>query len=408
MKPDSENLNIIILTKDSFPIGLASTNRIHCYAKGFIEHGSKVKVLCIKPTERGNNVVNKEVNGIYDNIPFIYTGKETIYSSLFIKRRIQNIAGLVGVLRIISKENQVHKIDALIIYLNAPFIEFILFLFSRILKITLLKEESEHPEIYFPMKGFFNNSFRRCYIKYNYCLYDGLLLMTHHLMQYFSLNKRIGARLLHVPMTVDSKRFEIKPNSTNTESYIAYCGILNDNKDGVNILISAFSQISGEFDHLKLFLIGNAESESKLKVYLELTIKEQIIDKVVFKGNVSREEIPELLGNAKLLVLPRPYSRQSEYGFPTKLGEYLATGIPVVATKVGEIPLYLNDGIEAYLAEPGSIDSLTFKMKEALSDYEHALDVGRKGKDVVLRYFNYQIQSTSILDFIRNIRQCAE
>jgi glycosyltransferase involved in cell wall biosynthesis len=400
-------LNIIILTKESFPVGLAATNRIHCYAKGFIELSSEVMVLCIKPTERKPKVVNKVEDGIYENIPFAYPGKETVYSSWFIKRRIQNIAGLIGTIRMILKLNHVRRIDALIIYLNAPFIEFLIFLLARFSKIILLKEENEHPYIYFPTKRFFYKCLRRYYIKYNYCLYDGLLLMTNHLIKLFGNNEKIKSRILHVPMTVDYERFEKKINTSSTESYIAYCGILNDKKDGINLLIEAFSRISDEFEDLKLHLIGQGESELKMKEYLKLTYDKQITEKVVFKGKVSRVEIPELLCKAKLLVLPRPQNMQAEYGFPTKLGEYLATGVPVVTTKVGEIPFYLNDGESAFLAEPGSTDSLMFKMKEALLDYAHAIEVGKKGKTVALNYFNYQIQAARIIDFIKKIRSCA-
>ena len=50
--------------------------------------------------------------------------------------------------------------------------------------------------------------------------------------------------------------------------------------------------------------------------------------------------------------MARPDSRQARGGFPTKLGEYLATGKPVCVTKVGEITVYLEDNVSAFLAEP--------------------------------------------------------
>lgn len=61
--------------------------------------------------------------------------------------------------------------------------------------------------------------------------------------------------------------------------------------------------------------------------------------------------MPQMLKNAEALVLDRPNSLQAQYGFPTKLGEYLLTGNPVVVTKVGDIPLYLKDGVSALLSE---------------------------------------------------------
>ncbi len=57
-----------------------------------------------------------------------------------------------------------------------------------------------------------------------------------------------------------------------------------------------------------------------------------------------------------------PDSKQAQGGFPTKLGEYLATGNPVCATTVGEIPDYLVDGESVYFAVPGSVDSFADAM----------------------------------------------
>ena len=70
--------------------------------------------------------------------------------------------------------------------------------------------------------------------------------------------------------------------------------------------------------------------------------------------------MPKYLCNAKLLALARPDSIQAQGGFPTKLGEYLATGRPVVVTKVGEIPDYLEDGVNAFLSDINSGYSLLY------------------------------------------------
>lgn len=394
-------MNILIITKDSFPTGLAASSRIHAYSKGIIEHGSKVKVLCIKPTERQSSIFNKVIKGTHEGIPFIYTSGETIYSSWFLKRRIQNIAGIIGALKTLVKDSRIHRVDAIIVYLKAPLIELILFLFASILNIIIIKEENEHPEIYFPPVSCLNKIVGKYYMKYNYRLYDGILLMTHNLIDVFTGDKKLKARILHTPMIVDYKRFENVTGNFSSESYIAFCGILNNNKDGINYLINAFSALTNAFPDLKLVLIGDAENEVQMKDYVDLIRAKQIVDKVIFKGRVDNSEMPRLLCNAKLLVLPRPSSTQAEYGFPTKLGEYLATGKPVVVTRTGEISQYLTDGQNAFLAEAGDTDSLALKMGEALSDYNRALEIGKMGKDAVMHHFNYYIQAGRIIDFIK-------
>jgi glycosyltransferase involved in cell wall biosynthesis len=134
---------------------------------------------------------------------------------------------------------------------------------------------------------------------------------------------------------------------------------------------------------------------------LELINELQLQDKIEYVGELRREEIPDFIINAELLLLPRPDSRQAEGGFPTKLGEYLASGNPVCATKVGEIPDYLVDNESAFLANPGDIDSFAYAIDRALSDVSNAQRVGKNGRKVSEKYFSMDIQAASLFEFIK-------
>ena len=127
-------------------------------------------------------------------------------------------------------------------------------------------------------------------------------------------------------------------------------------------------------------------------------------NRVFYKGSVSRDEIPAIIMNAQLLVLPRPDSKQAQGGFPTKLGEYLATGNPVCATTVGEIPDYLVDGESVYFAEPGSVDSFADAMHRALRNPVLAKQVGVNGRKVAEECFNKDIQAKILYDFLLNLQ----
>ena len=127
-------------------------------------------------------------------------------------------------------------------------------------------------------------------------------------------------------------------------------------------------------------------------------------DKVFWKGEFSRDAIPAIIKNASVLALPRPDSKQAQGGFPTKLGEYLATGNPVCATKVGEIPDYLVDGESVFFAEPGSVNSFAEAMRKALSNAAEAEQIGKKGLEVAQKHFNKDIQSKLLYHFLSQIQ----
>jgi glycosyltransferase involved in cell wall biosynthesis len=174
-------------------------------------------------------------------------------------------------------------------------------------------------------------------------------------------------------------------------------------KDGVDILVDSFHRVSHEFPHVKLVLLGKGDSlteelEIKRKVKaLELT------DQVHFLGQLGRTEVPAYICHAKILALARPKSIVADAGFPSKLTEYLASGKPVVVTKVGEIPDYLIDNEHAFLSEPDNAEEFAKKLIYVLHNYDNALTVGNRGKILTETIFNYDFQAKRMEEFIRSL-----
>jgi glycosyltransferase involved in cell wall biosynthesis len=390
-----------ILTSEPFPIGLAASNRIMSYAKGFIRNNCKVSVICMKPTENPKQVFNFNPSGITDGISYEYSCGKTTRSFHFINRRIDNIKGICKICLDLLKENRSERTNVIIYYSTSTSRALLLFWITRIKKILFLKEESEMPEVYYHHMSFLQRVF---FQNVHYQLFDGLLLMTKRLIRYFQTEKKLNKQFIHVPMTVDAERFINIGKNRSMGKYIAYCGVLNNKKDGIDILIDAFGLISTYFPELNLYLIGESSSEEEFKSYLEKVKLNHLTERIIFTGRVSNDSIPELLCNAAILALPRPESVQAEGGFPTKLGEYLATGNPVVVTRVGEIPDYLDDLVNAFIAEPDDVESLAEKIKNVLTDYENAKRIGLEGQKTALQRFNYIAQTKTILDFIKSFR----
>jgi len=208
--------------------------------------------------------------------------------------------------------------------------------------------------------------------------------------------------VLHLPMTVDLERFDLfksyEPIEGLNVPYICFVGTMGDSKDGVNLLIEAFASISKEFPNYKLALFGfwAYDSTKHQQRIVELGMQ----DKIIYSKPIDSEKVVNLIMNADVLVLPRPDSYQAQGGFPTKLGEYLATSKPVIVTRVGEIPNYLQHQKSAFLIEPGSVESIVIALKDALSDYEKASKIGLEGRKVAESHFCSNIQSGRLSQFL--------
>ncbi len=233
---------------------------------------------------------------------------------------------------------------------------------------------------------------------------NGIVVMTNTLRIHFSNLVYGHLKLSHIPMTVDIDRFS--SNSLELDillrhPYILYVGAMNDAKDGVNILIDSFIKIAENFPQHSLYLIGPWNYNTP--AHLQAIRNSRFSNRIEWLGEINRDSIPELLKSASLLTLARPDSKQAQGGFPTKLGEYLASGIPVCATSVGEIPDYLTDNENVFFAEPGSTDSFAEAMKKALSNPELAKKVGIAGRKVAEKHFNKDNQAKTLYDFLQSL-----
>lgn len=358
----------------------ATTNRFLAIVKGLSEQGVCAKVCFFTPDGKESKVM-----GDYPNITFEY-----LWERHSVKGPMKVLWSIISVMRFIKR---LKKEDIVYIY-GFPLLLHIMSLLKR---CRCYYEIDECPDVYIT-KSMFVRYTPEILVK---CLkrITGVIVISNALKDYF-IAKGINNNNVHViNMIVDLNRFNniIK---INTDNYFAYCGTVSTYKDGVDQLITAFSKFSSGYPNYKLYIIGPIPSENDKKQLLSLVKDLNIEDKVIFTGIVSFQEMPHLLINAQALLLDRPDNLQAKYGFPTKLGEYLLTGNPVVVTKVGDIPLFLSHRKNALLAEPNNIYDFSFQLQWLVEHKEECSAIGKRGKEVAIRSFNYLTESTKLYKYL--------
>lgn len=368
-------MNKIIVSLYEYENSGADGIRVAGYIKGFIKLGYDVVLV----TTAKENIELQD-----DHLSIVLVDrKQTGFKAI---RKIINSWRLVNATKL-----QYRKGDAIFFY-STPILGF---LFGR--KRTLFYEETE-----VPMHGGNESLSRQLMAK----LYlwttkraTGLFVISNSLKQYYIEHGIDSNKICVSNMTVDLSRFEGIEKQPVEDRYIAYCGSIDNHKDGVDTLIEAFAKVSKKVPDVKLYLMGKFAIPEEEKQDKELAKSLNIADKVVFCGLVSSKELPQMLKNADCLVLARPDNKQAKYGFPTKLGEYLLTENPVVVTSVGDIPLFLKNGVNAYLAMPGNVDDIAAKIIEALISPNSAI-IGKSGSDVARMNFNSSLEAKKVIDFI--------
>jgi glycosyltransferase involved in cell wall biosynthesis len=91
--------------------------------------------------------------------------------------------------------------------------------------------------------------------------------------------------------------------------------------------------------------------------------------------------------------------------YPSKLTEYVATGKPVITVNVGEVSDFYTDGHNAWVVEPENVNAMAEKLDYVLRNYDRALEVSARGKELIMTTFNYHYQAKRMLDFVGSLRK---
>jgi glycosyltransferase involved in cell wall biosynthesis len=117
---------------------------------------------------------------------------------------------------------------------------------------------------------------------------------------------------------------------------------------------------------------------------------------VHFTGRVDEDRLPDLHRRARVFALPSVHT--TCYGKRVAISELLglslleamASGTPVVASRIGGIPEIVVNGETGFLVAPGNLDELRDRLALLLADDKLARTMGEAGRERVLQEFTWQ------------------
>ncbi|MCE5253885.1 MAG: glycosyltransferase family 4 protein [Actinomycetia bacterium] len=397
-------MHVAMLFRYSFPHGMALANRFTALAKGLIEHGESVLVVCLAPASRELAPDDLSLHGTYQGIEYVYTSAHLFRAKSRVRHRLQMIYGFMRGMWELYKRKRANKLDVIFFSWLPIWQMTVVLLFGRLFAVKVVKETNEH--LFLGAETAWKKLKMLFYFRVLVRFFSGVEVISTALERQFRPQIGKKAKLVVVPAIVDVSRFEVdsKTESPPVEGpYVAWSGSLWGKKDGAHQLIDAFSRVAAMHPKVSLVLIAPKDESPEYKQAQALIREGGCAERIVMTGRISLEEVPRYLQPATVLALARPSSVQAEYGFPTKLPEYLATGRPVLVTRTGDIPLYLQDGVNAYLVEPDDVDAFAKKLDYILGHPEEADMVGQRGKALTMRDFSNVFQAGRVASFFRQL-----
>ncbi len=199
-----------------------------------------------------------------------------------------------------------------------------------------------------------------------------------------------------LPISVNPADYPAEPTPFHDPVRIVYGGMFAE-KDGVEDLIDAFDRVADTYPDVELILTGRARDD-RLEAVRTRVRAARHCDRIRYKGYLAAEEYYPFLAEGDILCAIRRGSAFAATGFPFKLGEYLATGKPVIATAIGDIPRYLHDKIDAVLVPPDSITALAEAMEYLLADRARAQRLGHAGRRVAWKCFSIETLGSPLFE----------
>jgi len=166
---------------------------------------------------------------------------------------------------------------------------------------------------------------------------------------------------------------------------IGTVGRLSDEK-GMSFLIRAMGLLRESIPELRLEILGDGPRRGELEA---LVSESELTSRVRFLG--WQKDIKEHLIRWDLCVLP-----SLEEGFGMAAAEAMATGLPVIASRVGGIPEVIVNDKTGWLVEPGDPEELACKIYTVLTDSSKRLEIAEAGRRFAVEHFSIEEMSRKI------------
>jgi glycosyltransferase involved in cell wall biosynthesis len=186
----------------------------------------------------------------------------------------------------------------------------------------------------------------------------------------------------------DPDRFH--PDGHDRRRGIVFVGRLTPHK-GVDRLIEALPEDA------ELRVVGSAghDANPPERDYPALLRRLAAQRRVEFLGPVADADLPTLYRQARAVALPSVH--RTCYGRDVAVSELLglaaieamASGTPVVASRIGGLPEVVENGVTGFLVEPGDVAELRSRLAEILADPELGERLGRNGRERVVETFTW-------------------
>lgn len=381
------NRKILSVGHMEFPLGQAQVQRQLLMAKAITLGGRDVTVLCRYGIYNQSDDLSPE--GIFEGIHYIYCSGTTVRSKSIFKRNFLKFKGLFNEFRYYKKYNRSNQLEGVIVSTNRFYNILYYFFLGKIFKMPTVVDNVEYWSSIKLARGF-KRFDKILYDKHYFRFADKIICISDFLIS--KIPNRIKHKVVKIPVITDFDIFQQMKNKESMlkENYFLFCGSENY-FDIIEFVIRAF-EISADRTNMLLVLV--TRKTEKLKSRLRSSPFERRI--MVFE-RIPYVNLINLYCNSEALIIPMRNTDQDKARFPHKIGEYCASGKPIITNPVGEVLNYFNAS-NALLCESYDVNAYSRQM---IAVANHEVDsnlISQNSYNTGLRNFNYRSYTETLIN----------
>lgn len=385
--------NVIFMGNFLYPNGMAEAKRIQHLADYLAQNQVSVKILLLR--QGGVRIPESELEGVHRGTRYKTIGNDVVAApTLLVTLPAFFVKGIATLFAWREKGAR----NILYCY-GGPSIEnLLLIVVGKLLGYRMIFdivedntffEEKMHPLARIKMFA------SELLDKFVPLLADGIVVISRYLKSTYEQQAKNVVPVVLIPVTAQKNEVAAE-KAADGVMRVVYSGSYAK-KDGVQLLVQAFEKFQARYKNAELILTGKGTNQA--------TLKESVSNEAIrFTGYLEDEEYFRLLRQADVLCMTRTGSAYANAGFPFKLGEYLASGNPVIVTDVSDVTAYLEHMKDAIIIEPDSVEGIHDALVYCREHPEVVTRIGESGKLKAERYFSPAAGGKTLLDLLHGIK----
>lgn len=192
--------------------------------------------------------------------------------------------------------------------------------------------------------------------------------------------------------TGDGAKFRREMNFAPDAPLIVNIGMIRSDKGQMRLVSAAATVLKTRPDARFIFVGKGTRDGDREERMREMIAKSGFADKILMLGY--RWDTPDILAAANMLVISSLGTEAS----PIVLREAFAAGVPVIATRVGDVPEVVRDGENGLLVEPNDRDALVHAVVRFLDEPELARTCAENARKYARERFGFDEMMRAKLD----------